>query len=365
MSNSTTYTPSDLDGERDQQLARYLMGLSAADSAAASDELLPYLSSYKSAYVQQDAFTAPAQTGRLWDGIAAGMNNSERQAVSSDSQIDQIKSRDAQSNVSPIAVESLDAQQGRRASDSRKNVGVQPVSIRTSWSFALRAAAILAVALLGGLLLWTVTPSPAEELILSASSETVRFELEDGSVVTLRPNSSVRQLAAQGYSYTLQGEAHFDVVSNPGRDFIVTTASAQVQVTGTRFVVRSYEAETEVFLQEGGVNLTGVESGQTVAMTAGEAFVVKKGWVSQLELADANRYVLWMNNEMLLSNRTLHDITRELAHHFNIRIDVAEELRAERLDGSLTLDRAEAVLNDIALTLGSNVRKTEGGFVIE
>ncbi|AMJ65431.1 hypothetical protein AXW84_08325 [Hymenobacter sp. PAMC 26628] len=100
--------------------------------------------------------------------------------------------------------------------------------------------------------------------------------LPDGSRVWLNAHSRLhyRGLGAPASAGTravqLTGEAYFEVVHNPTRPFLVSTATARVRVTGTAFNVRAYAAEdsVEVSVTRGRVWLLRLATPDSVLLTA-------------------------------------------------------------------------------------------------
>ncbi|MCH8525145.1 MAG: FecR domain-containing protein [Balneolales bacterium] len=364
--------------ERDVLLARMLLGLQAPfedapfDGVSTEDDsvdaLLGFLSEYKAA-VQEGPFDSVESSpdGQLKpDGLKSQDQRKSDNANSDDAsariwmsisaEMDASKSRDAV--ITPIG------RSARNNTRTRNRMG----------SPLLRIAAMLMVALVGGLLLWTITSTPDTDLLAAASTESVVFTLPDGSQITLRPHSnlfSASDIASDrvsdgAFDFRLEGEAYFDVVHNPNRAFTVHTGSAMVQVTGTRFVVRSYSSdETEVFLEEGGVTVQSLITAEVLAMQSGQSIRVAQNLPLQPELAEADRYLLWMSNEMLLTNRTVADVARELSNHFNIDVRVAPGWTDEQLEGRILLDDPEQVLQDIALALGARIYIQNNVYLIE
>lgn len=100
--------------------------------------------------------------------------------------------------------------------------------------------------------------------------------LPDGSRVWLNARSQLhyRGLSAAAShgarAVQLTGEAYFEVVHNPARPFLVSTATARVRVTGTAFNVRAYAAEdsVEVSVTHGRVWLLRLATPDSVLLTA-------------------------------------------------------------------------------------------------
>ena len=82
--------------------------------------------------------------------------------------------------------------------------------------------------------------------------------LSDGSTVDLLPNSTLsfpESFNAAKREVILKGEASFSIAKDVARPFTVYSNSVLITVLGTRFTVRSYEADkaTKVILHEGKV----------------------------------------------------------------------------------------------------------------
>jgi len=227
----------------------------------------------------------------------------------------------------------------------------------------LRVAAVLAVMLLGGLLLYTKV-RPDETLLASATDAIENYTLPDGSVLTLRPNSAVYASRSDSYALRLEGEARFTVTKNPDRVFSVTTTDALIEVTGTRFVVRSTGMETEVFLEEGGVRVSALASGEQQVLQPRQALRVGERGSSHIELPRAEYYLLWTRNEMLLDGRSLRDVADELERHFGIRVVLGAALADETLDGQIVLDEPGRILQDIALLLGAQLEIADNTYLL-
>ena len=125
------------------------------------------------------------------------------------------------------------------------------------------AAAITAIAVIGlGAILFInqkgLPSLHAEQISLFRSSvkKTVnntngirRVMMEDGTVITLKPNSSIEYpetFAPDERKILLNGEAFFDVSKDKNRPFVISTSELRVKVLGTSFNVVAYEGAKEI-----------------------------------------------------------------------------------------------------------------------
>ena len=88
--------------------------------------------------------------------------------------------------------------------------------------------------------------------------EQIRVILQDGSIVHLNSDSRLRypkQFGLFNRTVELWGEGYFNVARDENRPFKVDLQGVEVRVTGTRFNVKAYAAEPNIWvtLDEGGI----------------------------------------------------------------------------------------------------------------
>jgi transmembrane sensor len=142
--------------------------------------------------------------------------------------------------------------------------------------FWLRPALVAAAAaMVLGLFVWQ-RPAPSAMPVVevvSAESGTVRsMNLADGSAVQLNADSAIeiRFSASERAVRLVRGEAHFTVMKNPARPFIVTAGTVAVRAVGTAFNVKLRSDACEVLVTEGTVKV-GPHSSPAGAGASGDA----------------------------------------------------------------------------------------------
>jgi len=234
-------------------------------------------------------------------------------------------------------------------------------SIRSPY---LKIAAALLVAVLISLLYLTLPDSEPDFLAVSGANQT-ELVLDDGSVVTLRPHSSVKaedQTETQ-MTYRIEGEAFFDVETNESRMFSVLAGEGRIDVVGTRFTVSNWGGDVRVFLEEGRVRFSDSGSGELVTLEPGEYSVLERGALSLPASGNPLTFTGWMNNVINLDQRSLRDIAAELSHHYNVQLVIPGEASGESLSGSIRLDELDQVLDDLELSLGGEfIRTSENSY---
>lgn len=245
---------------------------------------------------------------------------------------------------------------------------------RRGWRLGAVTGLLLAV-ILAGTWWWT---QPETVTVPYGDRQTVA--LPDGSQVHL--NSGSRIAYARGFArwpglpagmrrVELQGEAFFDVVQD-GRRFRIETASATIEVLGTRFNVRARRGvqSTQVTLEEGRVRVTSSaasdaavvlsEAGQTVhvAMDAEPALTT--------EMADLDRALAWRQRGFVMDDEPIAVILQEVQRAFGVTIHVEGQLN---LGDSMSIvyqrdAKVEDIIHDICLAQGCQYRRSSRGFTL-
>lgn len=201
-----------------------------------------------------------------------------------------------------------------------------------------------------------------------------RRVLPDGSIVDLRGgaeittafSATVRRIAL------VRGEAHFEVVKDRARPFIVSTLDVEVRAVGTAFVVERGAKSVEVMVTEGQVAVgrpgalpppaaTGpvresitradaalVAAGQrtSVALSASAASATT---VSEISPEDISRRLAWRVPRLEFESAPLAEVIRLFADHGGARFVLADPALGDvRVSGFLRADRAEALLQLLA-----------------
>jgi transmembrane sensor len=204
-----------------------------------------------------------------------------------------------------------------------------------------------AVVLLTVVVSWLVL-RPASLLDVRTGPQSAVVTLADGSSVTLRAHSHLTQSGP--HTYTLQGEAYFDIVPDPSRVVSIDLPGARVEVLGTAFTIQAWSAAPSVFLERGKIRLVGTRD--SLQLAPGEGAIVDPS-SGRLALQDGLQASLsdWRANALFFDETPLRDVVAELAHHFDISIEMDYRLAEESLSGHLPLRSRNQTLEDVALLL--------------
>lgn len=241
------------------------------------------------------------------------------------------------------------------------------------FSTPLRPAIALAGSLLllaGAALLWQYVNSP-ELIEYSTLDSRDTVTLPDGSYVELNHHSRIR-LSQGAFSSNrvieLQGEAYFDVKSDPLHPFRVSTPTSTLEVLGTRFNVRARQSETRVVVAEGRVALaakTANADNPEVIVQSGEMSRVIAGQPPAAPQAvETDRLLGWRSGKIVFYQTGLPEIADELSQIFatGIRLEVPG---ADTLSVTGTFERQSLpdIIHSICLTLSLEYR-AEGDYIV-
>lgn len=263
--------------------------------------------------------------------------------------------------------------EARRASDRSP--------VRSAWSQRRRwrwVGAVAVVLVLAVSAWWWGRPISVD----TVPGTTVTHTLPDGSTVDLnadsrlsypRTFSTISILQADRRRVELRGEAYFDIESGE-RPFVVRTPTAEVEVVGTAFVVRSRaenEHATHVALEEGALRVTSRASSTTDrTLEPGQAVTMGPlGVRTPVRDTSLRRVTVWRRGGFAVTKASLPSIARSLERQFgtSIRLDASIPRTIRTAPLSLYYSQqvdVEDVLHDICMARNLTYRATANGYVL-
>ena len=172
-----------------------------------------------------------------------------------------------------------------------------------------------------------------------------QLKLADGTRVWLNAASSLSYPTAftgPQRKVTVTGEAYFEVAPNPQQPFVVATARSVVEVLGTRFNIRAYEAASQISttLVDGAVRVSADQKGISPV-------VLKPGQVSILtatqmlvDKADTDKTLAWKNGYFNFDGATLQQVLNELQRWYDIDVVYEGNVKNIRFGGELSRSKS-------------------------
>ena len=229
------------------------------------------------------------------------------------------------------------------------------------------ALAILSVIVFHAIPTQVSLPGPAVGTSHALVTEPERRILPDGSLVELKPGSELLVKFVAGESgirsvELTRGAAHFQVVKDADRPFVVTAATAMFRAVGTAFSVTFEAAAVEMLVTEGRVavemdatamnesrSVTIVEAGSlvTVPQSAGALNIVS------VSPEEERRELAWRVPRLEFHETSLNTVVAMLTKYSGHRIVLADDsLSKVEISGALRGDGVEPLLQLLETTHG-------------
>jgi transmembrane sensor len=241
----------------------------------------------------------------------------------------------------------------------------------------LAAAAVLAAGLF---LLWPARepagPPPAPATVTAGYE---RRLLPDGSVVELNQGAAVTvDYSAAGRRVELiQGEAHFTVVKNPDRPFVVQAGLVAIRAVGTAFNVRLEPDTVEVLVTEGRVRVdkpvspTAGPAAELPLLEAGQRAIIAtvdaamQTVVAPVSVEDIATALAWQPKRLEFFETPLDEVLTEFNRHGGPQLVIGDpSLVALRVGGSFRADNAEAFVRLLEGGFGVQAERTAGRIIL-
>ena len=286
----------------------------------------------------------------------------------------------------------------RQISNSRKRTR------KIYLKFARIAAMVIAIFTIGVLASYftlskyLTTPGKEISEISVPKGSRSRIVLPDSSIVWLNADSKISYSNNFNRSerfIKLEGEAYFDVITNPRKPFVVSTSHMNIKATGTKFNVKAYPDEDAVSttLVKGivSVEIPGAERQLTYNLEPNQNLTYKpsdmsisrsetperiteeiaepetdiepeadnelllparpKAIISLTSNIRPERYTSWKDETWIIEGETMADMAVMLGRRFNTRINIqTEELKPYRFTGKIMNETLEQVLEILSMT---------------
>ncbi len=263
------------------------------------------------------------------------------------------KKEELEKTISSSTTESLWAH--IQSETINKPAKITPLFARSS-TFAWASAAVILIAAFIGF--YWITLQPQLEFVAESGNQIEIVTLTDGTEVTLRPNSKLERIVTDdSRAYKLNGEAYFDVVSNPESPFSVNGIHGTVTVLGTRFNLSTWGNKAVVYLEEGRVSFSSNDTDDEIVLNPGQSSHIENGMIELLESATASEFTDWISNTIVFNSSSPEDVIYELNQHFGVTITIEQLQNRSTIDGSLRLDSINQTLDDLGLVLGGTFRQ--------
>lgn len=185
--------------------------------------------------------------------------------------------------------------------------------------------------------------------------ERMQVMLQDGTLVMLNSGSKLRypqKFELFNRTVYLSGEGYFKVAKIKTAPFVVDLKGMNVEVTGTKFNVKSYECDSKIWvsLEEGGVRLKEDDKLMYTLLPGDQVeYDRMSGRCKVKRKEDFARVVAWKDNSLNFYMTPLGDILKTLERQYDTRFVVRDSaLLDSRFTLSTTKVNVADVLEDLA-----------------
>ncbi|MCW3462947.1 FecR family protein [Chitinophaga nivalis] len=191
------------------------------------------------------------------------------------------------------------------------------------WKRAAAAAAILISTAMGWY--WYKTSVAIAWLSKTTGNTIDSLLLSDGSRIVLNKHATVRYPATfKGHNRTVtlqSGEAFFDIATDPGHPFILTSGPAQIKVLGTSFNVKNSPHAVQVFVLTGSISLqqTGGTTALRLAAGKGGVFYSDNGDLNE-DAGTGYNQLSWRTHELRFENAPIGEVCSALSDYYGVTI---------------------------------------------
>jgi ferric-dicitrate binding protein FerR (iron transport regulator) len=199
-----------------------------------------------------------------------------------------------------------------------------------------------------------------------------RIKLPDGSTVLLRDGSWLNMKSSfEGNTreVSLQGEAFFDVASNPEKPFIIHTGKVKTTVLGTSFSIKAIPADPvititvtsgKVKVEDEKILLAMLEADKQLVYNTRSNHVTEK-------MVDARIVSDGWSHNLIFRNSTFESITQEISTIYEVTILFEKEtLKQRQITASLdNRDSIETILDLLCTAQRAYYVKEGDAYVIK
>jgi len=197
-----------------------------------------------------------------------------------------------------------------------------------------------------------------------------KITLSDGTLVWLHDGTTLRypeRFEKDQRRVFVDGEAYFEVVSDPDRPFIVQNPMMETVVTGTKFNLNAYSSDQyfEATLIEGKIEL---RKGQDYYQLEPRQQVRYNDQTGRISEFGVNPYLstAWIQGKLIMQDEPLSMAVKKIGRWYNVKIILQDcELHSYFLTATIENEKPEQTMRLISMALPVDFtvtdRKTETG----
>lgn len=229
------------------------------------------------------------------------------------------------------------------------------------------AATLILMALLGCLILWKnredrEIPLAQYKKVSVPFGKKMTVALSDSTVIYLNSGSVLKypeRFSGTRRHILLEGEAFFEVSTDPDRPFIAETAHSTTRVLGTRFNLKDFDEEgnTRITVEEGKVEFTGKGGADTLILLARDQALLAHAILRKKSNVEVATYTGWRKNILHFDDIPLAEVIPVIERWYDVKISLGNPALSKlRIRGSFDDPPLGKLLEDFSFLMNLNYR---------
>ncbi|WP_258097937.1 FecR family protein [Marinoscillum pacificum] len=232
---------------------------------------------------------------------------------------------------------------------------IQPTK-NSFWSLWKVAAAIILISSLSVIGYLKYSPTDIAQRELASKDAISKYELPDGTRLTLSRNSSVA-LTEEDFlgerNLQLEGKAYFNVTK--GSPFTISTKNGDVKVLGTSFDVDARDGQLIVKVYSGIVQIS--KGDNSTKLHKGEIGIIDNTELTVSNNTNVNSQS-WRTGDFKFDNQPLKEIIPQLEEFYNVDIKTSKAIRECRVTAEFDGDSLAEVIKTLTSVLNIKSKKS-------
>ncbi len=203
--------------------------------------------------------------------------------------------------------------------------------------------------------------------IANTGQSGLKYELPDGTSITLKKGASISYSNDFQRDITLQGTAFLKVHKDPSHPFVVHTGLSTVRVLGTQFLIQALPGGQSIILKEGIVEVCNHQNEKKVLRHYGDELRIDdNGDFASFGKANFKLYLSWTSTKIDFNHCSVEEVLQYLGDTYGIKYQVKDSafLHTE-LVGSAPAHNPELVIRAIAGITKKKVITSDHQFIFE
>ena len=188
------------------------------------------------------------------------------------------------------------------------------------------------------------------------AGDTTLVRMPDGTTITVSGNSCLvypMAFSSKNRKVALSGEAYFSVAHDATHPFVVEGNGFDVTVRGTRFNLRTRQADGQstLWLDEGIVDIKSEKTGQRMTLRPGQQARINTE-TGRLAVSQTDRNgvkISWLDHKMSFRDTPLYDVLATVCANYGLTLDMAKNINNLPFTGTLPNNSISEVVETLEI----------------